>query len=447
MDTQYRQLEQNGGESIEIQKKQNYSSSFLEQNHSYANMLSILDTCAEKLGVCWDDYAPLRYPERELTVSIPVEMDDGHIKIFVGYRVQHSSVRGPCKGGLRYSSDVDLDEVRTLAALMTWKCAVVNIPYGGAKGGVQCDPGELSSRELMRITRRYTAMILPLIGPQKDVPAPDMNTNAQVMGWIMDTYSMFKGFTVPGVVTGKPIEIGGSLGREEATGRGVLFTINQIALKKGVDLRRASFAVQGFGKVGGIVARLLYQEGYRIVAISDVSGGIYKEDGLDIMDVSNYVKENPSHLIEGYRAEGVLPLTNQELLTLEVDILVPAARENQITEDNAGDIKARIIVEAANGPITPEADQILSERSIIVVPDILSNAGGVVVSYLEWVQNIQSLMWDERKVNSFLRKIMERSFQEVWELQEQKQVTLREAAYMLALDRTIKARKIRGNFP
>lgn len=432
----------------EVQNEQKCCDSSLpEQNHSYANMLKVLDACAEKLGVCWDDYVPLRYPERELTVSIPVEMDDGHVKVFTGYRVQHSSVRGPCKGGLRYSSDVDLDEVRTLAALMTWKCAVVNIPYGGAKGGVQCDPTKLSSQELMRITRRYTAMILPLIGPEKDIPAPDVNTNAQIMGWIMDTYSAFKGFTVPGVVTGKPIEIGGSLGREDATGRGVLFTINQIALKKGIDLNKASFAVQGFGKVGEAIARLLYQEGYRVVAISDISGGIYKEDGLDILDLSDYVKKNPSHLIEGYKAEGISSLANQELLTLGVDILVPSARENQITEDNAGDIKAKIIVEAANGPTTPEADQILNEKGITVVPDILSNAGGVVVSYLEWVQNIQCLMWDEKKVNSFLQEIMERSFQEVWEFHEQNKVPMREAAYMLALDRTIKARKIRGNFP
>lgn len=263
----------------------------------------------------------------------------------------------------------------------------------------------------------------------------------------MDTYSAFKGFTVPGVVTGKPVEIGGSLGREDATGRGVLFTINQIALKKGIDLNKASFAVQGFGKVGEAIARLLYQEGYRVVAISDISGGIYKEDGLDILDLSNYVKKNPSHLIEGYKAEGISSLANQELLTLGVDILVPSARENQITEDNAGDIKAKIIVEAANGPTTPEADQILNEKGITVVPDILSNAGGVVVSYLEWVQNIQCLMWDEKKVNSFLQEIMERSFQEVWEFHEQNKVPMREAAYMLALDRTIKARKIRGNFP
>jgi len=435
------------GNAAEDQQGQNYDRSFLEENHSYRNMLSTLDACAKKMGVCWDDYLPLRYPERELTVSIPVEMDDGHIKIFVGYRVQHSSVRGPCKGGIRYAPDVNLDEVRTLAALMTWKCALVNIPYGGAKGAVQCDPGELSSRELMKITRRYTAMILPLIGPEKDIPAPDVNTNSQIMAWIMDTYSAFQGFTVPEAVTGKPIEIGGSLGREEATGRGVLFTINQIARTKGIDLKKASFAIQGFGKVGRTIAQLLYQEGYRIVAVNDISGGIYKEEGLDIADLSNHVRENPSHLIEGYKAEGISSITNQELLTSEVDILIPAARENQITEDIAKDVKAKIIVEAANGPTTPEGDQILNEKGVVVVPDILSNAGGVVVSYLEWVQNLQALMWEERKVNAFLRKIMEKSFQDVWELQEQKKTTLREAAYMLALERTIKARKIRGTFP
>jgi len=413
----------------------------------YENMLQLLDSAAEQLGLDLDDYISLRYPERELTVSLPVEMENGHIEMFTGYRVQHSSSRGPCKGGLRYSPDVTIDEVKALAACMTWKCAVVNIPYGGAKGAVRCDPSKLSRNELMKITRRYTAMILPLIGPEKDIPAPDINTDPDVMGWIMDTYSMFKGFCVPGVVTGKPIEIGGSLGRKEATGSGVTFITNEIAKKMNIDLTHSSVAVQGFGNVGQAVAYLLDREGCCIVAVSDISGSFFKKEGLNIPEMIEYTNHHPHHLLEGYTAPGVVAITNQDLLSLKVDFLIPAAKENQITSENADKIQAKVIVEAANGPTTFNADKILNEKNIIVVPDILANAGGVVVSYFEWVQNIQSLMWDENEVNALLLKIMSKAFNEVWDLHMQYHNSLRMAAYMLALNRVVRAKKMRGIFP
>ena len=413
----------------------------------YENMLQILDSAADQLGLDLDDYISLRSPERELTVSFPVEMENGHIEMFTGYRVQHSSSRGPCKGGLRYAPDVTIDEVKALAAWMTWKCAVVNIPYGGAKGAVRCDPLKLTKKELMQITRRYTAMILPLIGPEKDIPAPDLNTNADVMGWIMDTYSMFKGFCVPSVVTGKPIEIGGSLGRREATGSGVAFITNEIAKRMNIDLTHSSIAIQGFGNVGQAAAYLLNKEGCRIVAVSDISGSFYREEGLHIQDMIEYINYHPHHLLEGYHAPGVSVINNQDLLSLKVDFLIPAAKENQITSENAGKIQANVIVEAANGPTTFSADAILNERNIIVVPDILANAGGVVVSYFEWVQNIQSLMWDENEVNDLLLKIMSKAFHEVWNLHLKYRCSLRMAAYMLSLNRVVKAKKIRGIFP
>lgn len=416
-----------------------------KEYNPYQNMLDVLDEAAKHLGYSYNDYVAVRYPERELTVAVPVEMDDGSLKVFTGYRIQHSSSRGPCKGGIRYHPSVNLDEVKALAAWMTWKCAVVNIPYGGAKGGVQVDPSQLSERELKRLTRRYTAAILPILGPDKDIPAPDVNTNASVMGWIMDTYSMFMGHTVPGVVTGKPLEIGGSLGRKEATGRGVAFVTDEIAFRKGVDILKSSIAVQGFGNVGGTAAKLFYDKGYRVVAVSDVAGGVYNPAGLNINEIMAYVAQTGA--IKGYTAKGVTEVTNSELLTLPVDILVPAAMENQITEDIAKDIKAKIIVEGANGPTTVEADKILSEMGVTLVPDILANAGGVVVSYFEWVQNLQSIFWEEHEINSMLKKIMLRSFDEVYSIYESKKVTLRMAAYILALDRVVKAKKIRGVFP
>ena len=413
--------------------------------NSYQQMLEQLDHAAKLLGLQRSDYEVLRYTERELTVAVPVEMDDGHIEVFQGYRIQHSSSRGPCKGGIRYHPNVDLDEVKALAAWMTWKCAVVNIPYGGAKGGVAVDPTKLSEKELNRLTRRYTAAILPIIGPEKDIPAPDINTNAQIMGWIMDTYSTFAGYTVPGVVTGKPIEIGGSLGRKEATGRGVALVTQKIASKLGIDLLKATIAVQGFGNVGGVTAKLLYDNGYRIVAISDVNTGFYCEKGLDINALVNYATTNRS--LNGYTAKGVTEISNAELLALPVDILIPAAIENQINEENAATVKAKVIVEGANGPTTVEADKILENNQIVVVPDILANAGGVVVSYFEWVQNLQSLFWDEHEINSLLNKILLRAFEEVWVIADSKKISLRMGAYILALGRVLKAKQIRGIFP
>ncbi len=418
----------------------------MKKYNPYEEMLSVLDLAAEKLGYTLNDYNTLRYPERELKVAVPVEMDDGSLKVFEGYRVQHSSSRGPCKGGIRYHQDVDIDEVKALAAWMTWKCAVVNIPYGGAKGAVQVNPAELSKRELNRLTRRYTAAILPIIGPEMDIPAPDVNTDAQVMGWIMDTFSMFKGYAVPGVVTGKPIEIGGSRGRKEATGRGVSIITDKIASKMGIQAPKTRVAVQGFGNVGGIAAKILHEKGYTVVAVNDIFAGQYKKDGLNVGDMWEYAQAN-NRTIKGYSEKGAREISNEELLEADADILVPAAMENQITEEIAKKVKAKIIVEAANGPTTTEADAVLNERGIIVVPDILSNAGGVVVSYFEWVQNLQAIFWDEKEIYSMLEKIMTKGFDEVYAVSREKDVTLRIAAYMVALDRVIKAKKIRGVFP
>jgi glutamate dehydrogenase/leucine dehydrogenase len=328
---------------------------------------------------------------------------------------------------------------------MTWKCAVVNIPYGGAKGGIKVDPAKLSQAELNRMTRRYTAAILPLLGPEKDIPAPDINTNAQIMGWIMDTYSTFAGYAVPGVVTGKPVEIGGSLGRKEATGRGVSLITQAIANKLGIDLLKATIAVQGFGNVGSVSAKLLYNNSCKVVAVSDVNSGLYCEEGLDIESILNYVATN--HMLKGYTAKNVIEISNDELLSLPVDILIPAAIENQITKNNAAKIRAKVIVEGANGPTTFEADNLLEKKGIIIVPDILANAGGVIVSYFEWVQNLQSLFWDEHEINSLLKKIIIHAFDEVWELTQDKQTSLRMGAYMLALGRVLKAKQIRGIFP
>ncbi len=411
----------------------------------YQNMLEMLEEAADKLGYAPDDYEILKYPERELTVSIPVKMDNDSVKVFTGYRIQHSTSRGPCKGGIRFHPDINLDEVKALAALMTWKCAVSNIPYGGAKGGIQVDPAMLSKNELNRLTRRYTAAILPLLGPERDIPAPDVNTNAEIMGWMMDTYSMFKGYAVPGVVTGKPVEIGGSLGRKDATGRGVTIVTEEITFKKGIDIQKSTIAVQGFGNVGGTAARLFYEKGYHVVAVSDVHSALYNPKGLNITEIIKHFSQ--AGTLSGYSAKGVSTITNAELLTLDVDILVPAALENQITVENANDIKAKIIVEAANGPTTADADKILNQKGVILVPDILANSGGVVVSYFEWVQNLQALFWDEHEINNMLKKIMLKSFDDVYSISVEKNVNLRIAAYMLALQRVVQAKKIRGIFP
>lgn len=413
----------------------------------YENMLEVLEKAAKMLGLQEKDYIAVKYPERELKVAVPIEMDDGSIRVFEGYRVQHSSSRGPCKGGIRYHQDVNIDEVKALAAWMSFKCAVANIPYGGGKGAVKVNPKQLSRNELKRLTRRYTAMILPLIGPERDIPAPDVGTDAEIMGWIMDTYSMFKGYTVSGVVTGKPLEIGGSLGRREATGRGVMLMTKEILHRLGFPVLGAKVAVQGMGNVGGTAARLLYNEGCKIIAVSDVSGGIFKESGLDIGNVVKYFEGGNSMVLKDYDEVGVKHITNEELLMSDVDILIPAALENQINEKIANNIKARIIVEGANGPTTVEADRILEAKGIKIIPDILANAGGVVVSYFEWVQNIQSLMWDEEEVNRTLEKIMIKAFNEVWDKSKEKNTTMRMGAYIVALDRIVSAKRIRGVFP
>ncbi len=410
----------------------------------YENMLSVLESAAEMLGLNEDDYVTLKYPERELKVSIPVKMDDGSLKVFEGYRVQHSSLRGPCKGGIRYHQDANMDEVKALAAWMSFKCAVADIPYGGGKGGVKVDPTTLSKGELERLTRRFTAMILPLIGPKKDIPAPDVNTNAEIMGWMMDTYSMFQGYSVPGVVTGKPIEVGGSLGRSEATGRGVMIVTNELLKRLGRPIKGTRIAVIGMGNVGGTAARLMHEAGYKVVAVGDISGGYIDENGIDMEDLYKFVRNR--NLVKDYKGGGRF-CTTQDVIACDCDILIPAALENQITADNAADIKAGLIVEGANGPTTVEADTILEKAGKIVVPDILANSGGVVVSYFEWTQNIQSVTWDEDDINKALEKKMVKAFAEVWNHAQSKQTTLRMGAYMSAIDRIVKARKFRGIFP
>jgi len=385
----------------------------------------------------------LRHCKRELIVNFPVKMDDGSVRIFTGYRVHHSTVRGPSKGGIRYHPDVTLDEVRALAMWMTWKCAVVGIPFGGAKGGVVCDPKQMSQNELENLTRRYATEIAILMSPEGDIPAPDVNTNPRIMAWIMDTYSMHRGYSTPAVVTGKPVEIGGSLGRSEATGRGVMFTTREALKVKGIPLDGATVAVQGFGNVGAVAAYLLQDKGCKIIAVSDSQGGIYNPKGLDARDVMRFKAENRT--VVGY--PGTDRLTNEELLELECDVLVPCALENVITAHNAPRIKAKVIAEGANGPTTPEADEILYDRGIFVVPDVLANAGGVTVSYFEWVQGLQFFFWSEREINVQLREIMVRSFNDVLRISEEKKVDMRVAAYILAIRRVADATMIRGIYP
>jgi glutamate dehydrogenase (NAD(P)+) len=385
----------------------------------------------------------LRYPERSLLVAVPVRMDDGRIKVFKGYRVQHSTVRGPAKGGVRYHPSVSLDEVTALAAWMTWKCAVMNIPFGGAKGGVECDPAELSLGELERLTRRYTAEIMNFIGPDRDIPAPDVNTNPQVMAWMMDTYSMQVGHTVPGVVTGKPIAIGGSEGRSEATGLGVVFMVIEAAQKLGMQLNGATAAVQGFGNVGSSAARSLFREGVKLIAVSDQTGGIHCDDGINPFELHRHF------LQKGSMADfpGCERITNEELLALPCDILVPAAMENVIHRENAGKVRTRILAEGANGPVTPIADEILRDNGVYVIPDILANAGGVTVSYFEWVQDLQNYFWNEAEINNRLRQIMVTAFKKVTAIAEEHRVDNRTAAQMLGIGRVVEALQLRGLFP
>ena len=398
------------------------------------------DEAAVRLGLDDGMRKILRTPTRELTVYLPVQLDDGRLEVFTGFRVQHSIVRGPGKGGIRFAPDVTLDEVRALAAWMTWKCAVVNIPFGGAKGGVICDPALLSDSELERITRRYTAEILEFLGPESDVPAPDINTNAQTMAWIMDTYSMHKRYTQPAVVTGKPLDLGGSLGRKEATGRGCLIVTMEALRKRGMDPFNTTVVVQGFGNVGAMAARLMSRMGLRVVCVIEIDGAVYNPHGLDIDALMQHREETGS--IQGFsEAEEI---DREEALYLDCHVLVPAAKENVITSRNADRIRARIICEGANGPTTAAADTILAERDIFVIPDILANAGGVTVSYFEWVQDRQGFFWNEQLVNGRLEEIMVNSFRDVAGYSEKHGVNNRIAAYMLALHRVAFALKLRG---
>ena len=413
----------------------------------YDNVQAVVKHAAAILGYSHDDYEAVLYPERELKVSIPVRMDDGSVHCFEGYRVQHSTSRGPAKGGIRYHQNVNIDEVKALAAWMTFKCAVVNIPYGGGKGGIICDPSKLSENELRNLTRRFTAMIAPIIGPDQDIPAPDVGTNAGVMGWIMDTYSMLKGHCVPGVVTGKPLELGGALGRHEATGRGVMLTTLNILNALDIPVEGSTAVIQGMGNVGSISAKLIHNAGLKVIAVSDVSCGIYNPEGLNVPEIIEYLSAKKGNLLKDYSADGVSYITNEELLELKTTVLVPAALENQINAKNAKKIQAQVIVEGANGPTTVEADEILQKRGIVLVPDILANAGGVVVSYFEWVQNIQSVSWSEEYVNEHLKTIMDQAFQAVWDIAHEKDTTLRTGAYLIAVKRVVDAKNLRGIWP
>jgi len=385
----------------------------------------------------------LRQPKRELTVHFPVKMDDGSVRMFTGYRVQHSLAPGPGKGGVRYHPAVTLDEVKALAMWMCWKCAVVNLPYGGAKGGVICDPKHMSQGELERLTRRYTAEISCIIGPMTDIPAPDVNTNSQTMAWMMDTYSMHSGEQALAVVTGKPVEVGGSLGRVEATGRGVVITAVEALRVKGIDPQGATAVVQGYGNVGAISAYLLQDEGLKIIAVSDSVGGIYNPLGLDARNVLRFKQQTGS--VVGY--PGAEVITNEQLLALPCDLLVPAALEGSIHRDNAETIRARVIAEGANGPLTPEADEILECKGVLIVPDVLANAGGVTVSYFEWVQDLQIYYWTEAEVNARLREHVVRSFNEILAIAREKGVSLRIAAYIKAISRVARAIELRGIYP
>jgi len=414
--------------------------------NAYDNFIAVVDKAAKAVGMDEQDYILVKYPERELKVSVPIKMDDGSVKVFEGYRVQHSSSRGPCKGGIRYHQDSDINEVRALAAWMSFKCAVVNIPYGGAKGAIKVDPTKLSKGELERLTRRYTASILPIIGPEKDIPAPDVNTNAQVMDWIMDTYSMMSGYTVHGVVTGKDLEVGGSVGRPEATGRGVTIITMQLLKKLKLNPKDVTVAIQGFGNVGAAAAKFIHENGCKIVAVSDVSGAIRCEKGLDIPAILEFVG-NKKNFLKDYNADGVEHISNQDLLVTKCDVLIPAAMENQITKDNAEKLQCKYIVEAANGPTTAEADEIIAKRKIILVPDILANAGGVTVSYFEWVQNLQSLTWELEDVNKMLEKVMIKAWNELDQKATQWGLNYRLAAYVVAIQRISTAKKLRGMFP
>ena len=397
------------------------------------------ERAADKLGLEENFSNSLMMPDRELAVEVPLKRDDGSLAVFKGYRIQHNNARGPFKGGIRYHQEVDLDEVRALAALMTYKTAVVDIPYGGGKGGITIDPRDYSERELEQLSRRFFRRISPIIGVNKDIPAPDVNTTAQIMAWFMDEYSQNHGYS-PGIVTGKPIDLGGSLGREAATGRGVYFTIREAAAEFEVDLSEATAVIQGFGNVGSFAATFLHEAGCKVIAVSDVTGGLHEPDGLDISSLMDYVKEN--RVIEGFGQGN--KLSNEELLTIQCDFLVPAALGGVIHKMNADNLNCRFVIEAANGPTTPPGDEILFDKSIPVIPDILTNAGGVTVSYFEWVQNLQQFRWEEDDVNAKLEKKMVSAYSEVSALHKEKKVSFRTAAFMVAIDRVARSVKLRG---
>ncbi|MCQ5375491.1 MAG: Glu/Leu/Phe/Val dehydrogenase [Methanomassiliicoccales archaeon] len=416
----------------------------MDQNNPYEMAVKQTENVGKLLGLDQELIDFLTKPQRELTVNFPVRLDDGRVRMFTGFRVQHNFARGPCKGGIRYHPNVSLDEVRALAMWMTWKCAVMGIPFGGAKGGVICNPKEMSQGEIERMTRRYVTEISMIIGPQKDIPAPDVYTDSQTMAWIMDTYSMNRGYMIPGVVTGKPLEIGGSKGRDEATSRGLMYVIREAAKVKNIELKGATVAIQGYGNVGWHAARLLHQEaGCKIVAVSDSKGGITSRNGLDPIKVYEHKQKTGSV----QNMEGADNITQEDLLETECTILIPAALENVIRKDNANKIRAEIIAEGANGPTTPEADRILFDKGIMVIPDILANAGGVTVSYFEWVQNLQFYFWSLDEVKSRLLQMMTEAFETVYGIARSQNVDLRTAAYMLAMKRVARAMELRGFYP
>jgi glutamate dehydrogenase/leucine dehydrogenase len=414
----------------------------MENLNAYQIALQQFDRAAARLKLDAGLAEILRHPKRQLTVSVPIRMDDGSVKVFEGFRVQHNLARGPAKGGIRYHPNVTLDEVKALSMWMTWKCATVNIPYGGAKGGIICDPKKMSLGEKERLTRRYTSEILPIIGPERDIPAPDVYTDAQTMAWIMDTYSSTLGYSCLGVVTGKPIELGGTKGRHEATGRGVMYTVEEACRFLKVPLKDIRVAVQGFGNVGHIAAQMLFDKGARIIAASDSKGGVFSAKGINPYEALKYKGDGS---VAGM--PNTSPISNSEILELDCDILIPAALENTITEENAPRVRAKIVAEGANGPVTPGADRILFEKDVFLIPDVLCNAGGVTVSYFEWVQDLQGFFWDEEHVNTQLERIMKRAFSEVNEVALRERIDRRTAAYLLAVKRVAEATRVRGLFP